>query len=366
MKRENVENLVESKPEGESPSGFLSPESRVVTPSGFACATDIQPGEVVATGHHGFRPVRSVWRSDSPMGVVHLVTRGICKPLTLRPGQPVWAIKGESKKCAAMGLKWDALIGSGDKPQYIPADFVSPGDFLHIPAQQGNAMPISEALAWAYGLYLAEGSALVEGGASKLHFRVAMTMHERELPVLERFAGILSDELGMTSPRVHLRKRVNYTSEYVHSGREFALHFRELFGHGAMNKTLPVWMHDMAPNLKRAVVQGWIDGDGHTAQKNGYVQTSATTISERMAMQLYQLAVSAGLRPSMATLAAGGRRKNNSYTLHFNSGQESVEVAGQVFYRVNARYRSAEPASMVGLSVEGASSVVVENVEVLL
>lgn len=359
-------NVAMRKPEGGQPSGFLSPESRVVTPSGYMPANQLCAGMLVASGRHGFQPVEGVWSSESPMGLVHLVTRGICKPLSIRPQQPVWAIKGESKKCSAMGLKWDALIGQGDRPQSIPADFVSPGDYLHIPAQHGDARPISEDLAWAYGLYVAEGSALIAGGSSKRHYRVCMTMHERELPVLEEFASILSRELGMTEARVHLRKRVNFTSEYVHSGKEYAEHFRELFGHGAQGKFLPPWAHELSPELKRAFIQGWIDGDGHTAQKNGYTQTSATTISPGLAMQMHQLAVSAGLRPSMSMVRAGGTRKSDSYTVHFNSGQESVVVDGRLFYRVNARYRSAEVTPLIGVSMSKANSVVVENVEVLL
>lgn len=346
--------------------GFLSLDSRVVTPSGFIAARDLRPGALVATGDKGFRPVKAAWHSIAHAGVVHLVTRGVSNPISLAPEQKVWAIKGESKKCAAMGLKWDALIGEGDRPQAIPADFVSPGDYVSVPAQTGTETPISADLAWAYGLYIAEGSALVEGGAQKRHFRVSMTMHERELTVLQRFADILAVELGMTAYRVWLRKRVNLTSEYVHSGRECAMHFRSLFGHGAAGKFLPVWVHALAPDLKLALIQGWIDGDGHTAQKKGYTQTSATTISEHLAMQLYQLAVAADQRPAMSRLAAGGPRKHAAYTLHFNSGQESIVVGGKLFYRVNARYRSAQPTAMVGVQVAGVRSIVVENVEVML
>lgn len=318
------------------------------------------------TGRDGPKPVTAVAQGVAPSGVVHVVTRGVCRPLTLTPQQAIWAIKGESKRCAAMGVKWDALIGRGDRPQAIPADFISPGDYVHIPAQPGDSEPISADLAWAYGLYLAEGSALVAGGASKKHYRVQMTMHERELTVLQKFAAILSDELGMTAPRVHLRKRVNFTSEYVHSGKDFALHFRELFGHGAAGKRLPSWMSKMSPTLKRAVVQGWVDGDGHTATKaDGCVVTSASTISAHMAVQLYQLSVSAGQAPAMAELKAGGRRKHDAFTIHFNAGQESVHVDGMLFHRVNARYRAAEAVPLVGVEVAGASSLVVENVEVL-
>lgn len=362
-------------PYGESPQGFLPLGSRVITPAGCLAVEYVRPGDVICSGDGTRAPVATIASASADDGLVHLMIRGLCRPLSLAPGQLVWAIKGETKKCATVGAKWSALIGLGDRPQWIYADHLGPGDYIHIPRGVGDATPISEDLAWAYGLYIAEGSSLVDGGATKAHHRVCMTMHERELAILGRFADIFERELGMSGYRLWTRKRQapsgfraqpGLSSEYVRAGRAEAVFLREMFGHGARNKHLPVWMLDLAPTLKRAVLQGWFDGDGHTGTRpDGSTQTSASTISEALVMQMFQLAVGAGQFPSIARLEAGGRRKSDSYTIHLNAGQEACEVNGDLFYRLNARYRNAAPSLGFRIALDGADSCVVEHASVL-
>jgi hypothetical protein len=91
---------------------------------------------------------------------------------------------------------------------------------------------------------------------------------------------------------------------------------------------------------------------------------SATTISARLAYQLFQIALEAGERPSMAKLKAGGRRKRDSYTIHITNGQESTVVDGELFYRVHARYRDQKIVDVVGLDVSGEHTYVVNGVGV--
>ena len=55
----------------------------------------------------------------------------------------------------------------------------------------------------------------------------------------------------------------------------------------------------------------------------------------------------------MAVIGAGGRRKNNAYTIHFNAGQEVVEVDGELFYRVHHRFRNREVVPVYDLEVAG-------------
>lgn len=356
--------------DGPRGSEYFPGTAQVFTPDGLVAVERLLPGSLVLTGAGEFAPVSSMRTSFSAEGgLVHLISRGVGMSLSVAPECRVRAIKAETKKCASVGAKWDKYQGGGDRPLWIPADYLSPGDYVGIPRLVGSACPISLDLAWAYGLYLAEGSALVEGGATKKHYRVCMTMHEREFEVLQHFADILSRELGMTAYRLYQRKRGaegnSVTSEYVCSGKQAAIHFRELFGHGAKGKRLPSWMLGMSPELKRAMVKGWVDGDGHTAQKLGYTQTSATTISPVLAAQMFQMALGADLRPSASSVVAGGRRKSDSHTIHFNAGQESLEVEGELFYRLNARYRDRNPVQLYGVQCER-SAMAVSWVNVLL
>lgn len=337
------------------PSGSL-----VVTDSGVAPIESVSVGDRVMSRDGSWQTVTHRFEKSSERGLVHLKVRGIHAPLSVTPNHLIWAIKSESKRCHSIGSKWDALRGGGDKPQWIPADFISPGDFVHIPRHIGTAEPIDEETAWAYGLYLAEGSTLLDGGATGAHNRICLTMHEREIGTLERWASWFGRTFGV-APRVYVRRQRSTSELVVSPGRDVCAAFRKMFGHRAEGKHVPDGALDWAPRLCAALIRGWVDGDGHTS-KNG--TTSATTVSGALAHQLFRMALSAGMRPSMSTLAPGGRRKHRSYTIHFNNGQESIEIDGELFYRVHARYRDSQVVPVYDLEVSGEHTYVVNHVGV--
>lgn len=334
-------------------NGCFPAGSLVTTDKGVTAIESVAVGDAVLSRDGSMQVVTNTFAKTSDAGLVHLKVRGLPVPLSATPNHLVWAIKSESKPNHTIGAKWDELIGGGDAPQWIAADFLSPGDFVHVPRHVGMEAPVDEETAWAYGLYLAEGSTLLDGGSSKRHNRIVLTMHEREVEVLRRFAKWFDTRYGTTS-RVYIRVRGvvgSKTSEFaVSPGRDVCVDFREMFGHGAGGKRLPPGAMGWSPVLLRALIQGWLDGDGHTTSDG---VTSGTTISADMAGQLFLAALSAGHRPSMTSLAAGGRRKNRSYTIHFNRGQESTIVNGELFYRVHARYRDRSVVPVYDLEVSG-------------
>jgi len=338
------------------PAGAL-----VATPSGVKPIESIVEGDAVISRDGTEQSVTHRFEKRSDAGLVHLKVRGIHSPLTATPNHLIWALKAETKSCGTIGKKWDSLTGGGDRPQWIPADFISPGDYVHIPRSSGGDAPVDEETAWAFGLYIAEGSTLLDAGSRKKVNRICLTMHERELQVLERFARWFDGRYGSKS-HVFQRKRQGVTSELaVNPGRDVCADFRRLFGHRAAGKHLPDGALRWRPELAAALIRGWLDGDGHRT-KDGV--TSGTTISETLAHQLFRLALNAGMRPSLASLAPGGRRKNRSYTIHFTNGQESLEVGGELFYRVHARYRDALVVPVYDLEVSGEHTYVVQHIGV--
>lgn len=342
-------------------NGCFPAGSNVVTPLGVRPIEQIAEGDTVLSRDGSYRAVTATFRKASEHGLVHLKVRGLPEPLSATPNHLIWALKGESRRANGVGTKWDVLIGHGDRPQWIPADFISPGDYVHVPRHVGSATPVDAETAWAYGLFIAEGSVLLGGGAKGNHHRITLTMHEREIGVLHRWAAWFEREYGI-APRVYHRKRAGMTSELVVSpGREVCVAFREMFGHRARGKHVPDGALDWHPDLCRALVTGWIDGDGHTT---GDGVTSATTVSPMLAHQMFRLALSAGMMPSLSVLRAGGNRKSDAHTIHFNVGQEAVEIDGELFYRVSARYRDREVVPVFDLEVAGEHTYTVGHVGV--
>src|SRR5262249_32623968 len=155
-----------------------------------------------------------------------------------------WAIKGESyseQRPGRRGTRAQTTVLE-ERPRWIASEYLSEGDWLHTPAPHGEDSKNHD-LMWVYGLFAAEGHTIVDRGASKRHNRIEFTMHIDEESVLQRAKSILDVALEREG-RIWTRPKRN-TCQLSYSGRDVAVRFRDLFGHGAHNKRVPVWMYDM-------------------------------------------------------------------------------------------------------------------------
>lgn len=341
-------------------NGCFPGNSKVLTPDMFKSIESFKKGDKVISRDGSIQEVKHVFKKRSEDGLVHLKVRGLCEPLSCTPNHLIWAMKDETVGCPTIGIKWHKLSGAGDKPQWIPADFLSPGDWVHIPIPKGSDKPITEEDAWFFGLFLAEGCSILNAGKSKLHHRISLTMHKREIGILEKWADIFYKKFGKR-PKVFLRKNRNTSDLVVSPGYDVCKLFRDLFGHKASGKIVPPFIMTASPEIKKALVDGWVLGDGHTT-KSG--TKSATTISKTLAFQMFQLSLSAGMLPSMSMLSKCNSRKSDSYTIHFNNGQESKVVNGELFYRVHARYRDRQVIDVYDLEITGEHTYCVNNIGV--
>lgn len=338
------------------PAGAL-----VATPSGPIPIEQIEMGATIIGGDGNLETVTHRFVKDTDR-LVHLHVRGIPRELSATPNHLVWAIKGEATRPVEPSRRH--LVGGADKPQWIPADFISAGDWVHVPTPKAdpNNRPIETDLAWLYGLFLAEGHTTIDGGGSKNVNAFGLTMHAREVPILERAADIIKKYWPDTNPvRISIPTKRPNTANLIVNGRELPRHFRDLFGRYSHGKLVPDWFLTMAPELQASVVDGWVTGDGHT-RADGV--TSATTVSSNLAWCMFYMSFHTGKLPSMALIRAGGPRKRDTYTIHMNAGQEARQVDGDVFYRVQNRYSTAEPMTVYDLEVSGSHTYTVNGVHV--
>lgn len=365
-------------------NGCFVKGSLVTTDTGIKEIQEVKIGDKVLSRDGTIQKVTNLFNKKSDKGLVHLKVRGLPLPLSCTPNHLVWAIKSESKKCDAVGFKWDSLIGDGDTPQWIPADFISPKDYIHVPRRVGTEKPITEEQAWMYGIYLAEGWAIKPNGRwpDKLgHSRIHICMHRDEEEFVRRFQKILTKTYkftvqgGRNQPhRSTIGQLTHHTKSKaidfsINASIELVSKFREMFGHLCYNKKIPDEWMNMTPKLSRALIQGWIDGDGNTTErmyrnKTRYYTTSATTTSKTLAYQMFQLSLNSGYIPSMTLLKSGGPRKADTYTISFRSGQETIEVDGELFYRVHARYRDTQKVKVYDLEVSGEHTYTVNGIGV--
>lgn len=353
-----------------SPSIFMLPDGTLCIVNGcFAKGTKVlgpggsKPIELVDVGDQIFSRDGTVQTVEATATLhteetVLLRAKGLPKILECTPNHELWAIKGETSDLRRVkrGDPGKPTVLQ-EKPRWIAAENLSEGDWIHTPHLKGTAEADKDWL-WTLGLFLAEGHTIFEGGKSKKHFRIEYSMHVRELPILERVKKVLDARLGKTG-RIWTRPDRN-TSHISYSGRDVSAEYREQFGHGAHNKKVPSWMFDLSPECRRAVVQGWVDGDGHM---NARGQTSATTVSEELAWGMLLLAIGTGLEPMLYVhrRGEGPTGKSATWTIRFVEGQDVRWVNGERFLRLDYRGRSVDPKEVYDLRVSGEHTYTVEG-----
>lgn len=333
-------------------NGCFPKGSLVVTPNGYQSIETIKVGDPVLSRDGSIQRVTNLFQKTADT-LVGIKVRGLPVIVESTPNHLVWAIKASSRQSEVPPSRRKTISKLHGIRQWIPMDYLSPGDYVHVPFPKGEDAPVDEETAWAYGLFLAEGSALLDGGRTKRHNRIALTMHIRERKIVERWARWFEKTFGKT-PRIYERAWRSTCELAVSVPRDTSLWFRETFGHGAHNMHLPDGALLWADHLKAALLDGWITGDGHSAAQEDCRPTiSATSVSQRLAVGMFLIAPASSLWPSLSVLPKGGPRKSDTYTVHFNSGQEVLVEGGEAFYRIAERFEQHGTFPVHDLEVAG-------------
>lgn len=135
------------------------------------------------------------------------------------------------------------------------------------------------------GLFLAEGSTCRRV--------VCWTFSKNERNTLvQETVDLLQSELGLDCS-ISERQSV---FEVRTCGKISCLLFRKMCGVGAAGKRLHPDLHDGPVDFLRAVFDGWMDGDGHARRGS----RTGTTISHALALDMFNIAQTIGLSPTMA------------------------------------------------------------------
>ena len=169
-----------------------------------------------------------------------------------------------------------------------------------------SELPLSVDFCRVYGLFLAEGS--TSGG--KHLSTVKWTLHLNEADTLGYFIQKTLEDLGLPSSLTLYPE--NNKSTVTCCSSELARGLTKWFGRGSSGKSLPFEALQWEKELQLALIQGYYEGDG--CKKRNI----APTVSRHLAYSLFNLAVQAGLRPSIlyrkAYISKGVSHKESWYT----------------------------------------------------
>lgn len=256
------------------------------------CTTRLHLGELVTIRASGSLPIRTTpnhgfWSKSS--GRVK-GGRGAPDVGKHRPvGEPAWIASGD----LSAGANGEAHYVSEPTPRW-------PERMAEIEVRKRDAtrsVAITEDLAIAIGLYLAEGHST--------HAQVAFTLHSQETHLREFVVNVLGSVFTARSLERAMSERcVRVTFNSV----ELA---RALKACGTSDRKAMPWDWMGWPLSTRiAVVRGWMMGDASLLYNNGKVSSLVgSTISRNLALQIQSTLAEAGLRPTIAPSIAPSKRR---------------------------------------------------------
>lgn len=178
----------------------------------------------------------------------------------------------------------------------------------------------NENFAYILGAYLAEGhvSTLDKNGGT-VHFSIS----SKESLFKNKICEISKELFGIT-PKVYLKNKNKSVCDIVISSLPLANLFRSLAGgHNAYTKSVP-WQALCQSKLVRLnLIQGWIDGDGYYRQRGLTKELHASSASQKLAIGMYDLINSCGLKCSIRTKKAHGHSKE-AYTVSLYSDSATL------------------------------------------
>ncbi len=152
-----------------------------------------------------------------------------------------------------------------------------------------SKLPLTPDLAWLLGVFCAEGCiSRHTNRPNSFHLSFCFGRHEQVL--ITRTASLLTD-IFQARPLV-VSRRTTVTVEV--SQTSVVRLFEALCGRGAHNKQVPPPLLGAPAAIMRAFVEGYLAGDGHRTATHAV----GLTVSERLALGLFELGLHLGLLPS--------------------------------------------------------------------
>ena len=232
-------------------------------------------------------------------------------PFYARQREDVWNNDRRSYDRILKPARWApaSILDHGwywSTPAEFPVSEVPPISVLH-----RRETTVTASLMWLVGRYIADGWTRLT--ASRAELVITCGHHEvgglrKRIDVWPRAGSRCgSDELSWQE------RETGTAYQFTASHRGLVQWLRDHFGHGAAEKHIPGWALGMSEDLRRALLDGYLSGDGWEGQHHGVI-TECRTVSKALAFGIKALATSLGKSVAVYTGAntnmIGGRPVN--------------------------------------------------------
>jgi ribonucleoside-diphosphate reductase alpha chain len=286
------------------PISCLTGDMLINTYSGAKWMRDIQPGDMVLTHKGRHRPVVGVKTRMSDNDIYEMTVAGRNSRIKITGNHPVltnlgW-VRVDDLDPETHYVAVNRHIEYPERPfefEIEPQAEDTPGRFAR--TQLPTRVPVTTDLAWAIGLWLAEGSH-TRNGARFSGLRITVSHDERDFA--ERWVQIMTDTFGIKGS-IYDGKRQNprnpekidrWINAQVNSATLGDLFAKE-FGVGCKVKNLPAWAMELPHAETDALLKAFVQGDG--CEHNNLA--SITIANPDLLAGLYNIALKLGRDVSM-------------------------------------------------------------------
>ena len=273
----------------------------VLTKTGYRAIEQIQIGEEVLTHKNRWRQVTATLSTVKPL----LKIRGYGHPEMFVSAEHPFLVRKRKNVWNNDRRSYDRCF---DPEQWLPASEIDKGWYWASPTQFPPAIPppmdtyrnrtmdITPELMWIVGRYLADGWLRIERDPTKSQYGLVICCGKSE-----------SEELNVPlafCPPIGTRARTNEirwrkhetrtTYNFVTASRCLVEWINTHFGRYSRSKRIPGWALGMSIELRRALLAGYLSGDGSVERGRGNDLQSATSVSKALIFGIKALAASLG------------------------------------------------------------------------
>lgn len=326
----------------------------VTTWDGPTPIEDVQPGQLVLTHRGRWRPVVRAW-STGIKPVVAVEGQGGGR-IVCTPDHRFWSAfrNPDLKKIHSIGWRRADELVDADTFRY----WATPSEIEPCPVPAGA--PRGAEIWWFIGFWLGNGS-VGRNSTSGLPNDVIVTKDVRHA---DRVCGRL-EEVGAVE-----RSTTPNMMKWAISDVDLACWLRVTFGTSAYTKTVPGWTLGLDADERSALLDGWLNADGHTREDRSSTIGVSVSLALVRGMQLLAASVgrSAGYgRRGSYTGEIGGRPSRfveaHRLDVHDRTSRRAHQADGSIWYAVRsvAEHGTEE---VFDLEVEEDHSFVVNGIAV--
>jgi len=263
----------------------LHPDALVMTPHGYRPISEIVVGDEVYSADGRFHAVEHVSRhSYTSPDLFEIKVMGTNYTTLASDNHPFLVYRPTRKRNAI----------TGGQVLWLRADQMQKGDYTMTPdlAEPPPSEHLDPEWWFVFGLWVAEGVAQRSGHGGAVY--PSFTLHERETDLIGRIKSVFSSVTTSVYPKKGTKAVQVMSFDKVAGSR-----FVELAGCGAATKCLHPSVWTLPKNIRAAILDGYMAGDGGKVRT--YLQVK--TVSPDLASQMRLLAASVGYKANLFTYA---------------------------------------------------------------